>query len=241
MWRRVCANYWGFDMETLLQHLDWQEWAALLFFIACWLSYARYSDEEDRKKDSLLAVISRYRLEWMCEMLARENRSIDAIMVGNLARSFTFFASTTMFILAALVSALGYRDKVNSIIADIPFAKLSEGGYWQMKIFLLILIFVYAFFKFTWSMRQYNYVSIFIAAAPDYRKLPTNAEQIAARGAFLTSNAAKHFNNGLRAYYFGLAALAWFVHPYAFMFATAWIVWVTHRREYRSATLKHLR
>ncbi len=110
---------------------------------------------------------------------------------------------------------------MNSIVADIPFAKLSYGPYWQMKIFLLIIIFIYAFFKFTWSMRQYNYVSIYIASMPDYRKLPANAEELAVRGAFLTSNAAKHFNNGLRAYYFGLAALAWFVHPYAFMAASA--------------------
>ena len=44
----------------------------------------------------------------------------------------------------------------------------------------------------------------------------------------------------LRAYYFGLAALAWFVHPYCFMAATAWVVLVTYRREYRSHALKIL-
>ncbi len=83
-------------MDAFLQSIDVQEWAALLFFIACWVGYARYSQDEVRRGNSLLSVISHYRLLWMREMLDRENRSIDAIMVGNLARSFTFFASTTM-------------------------------------------------------------------------------------------------------------------------------------------------
>ncbi|MDE3061360.1 MAG: DUF599 family protein, partial [Pseudomonadota bacterium] len=66
-------------------------------------------------------------------------------------------------------------------------------------------------------------------------------DAIAAKGSYLVGNAARHFNLGLRAYYFGMAALAWFVNPYLFMAATAWVIFVTHRREYRSATLKNLK
>ncbi len=226
-------------MDSFLHPGDIQEWLALAFFLLCWLSYAHYA-ERISSRENLVNVTNRWRLQWMREMLARENRSVDAIMVGNLARSFTFFASTTMFILAALVGMLGYRDRVNSIIQDIPFAKLNDPLFWQVKIFLLVIIFIYAFFKYTWSMRQYNYVSIFIAAAPDHRLRKDEHEAIAQKGAALTSNAARHFNNGLRAYYFGLAALAWFIHPYFFMVATAWVIHVTYRREYRSATLKYL-
>jgi uncharacterized membrane protein len=213
---------------------------ALGFFILCWFGYARYSDHMDGQRHNLLSATNHYRLQWMREMLARENRSIDAIMVGNLARSFTFFASTTIFILAALVSMLGYREQVNIILENIPFARLNDPVFWQIKILLLIIIFIYAFFKYTWSMRQYNYVSIFIAAAPDYRVRKEEHEAIAQRGAALTTNAARHFNNGLRAYYFGLAALAWIIHPVIFILGTTWVVLVTYRREYRSATLKTL-
>lgn len=220
--------------------MDSQELIALVFFVLCWVLYAQYSDLQDGRRHSLVTATNRWRLEWMREMLKRENRSVDAITVGNLTRSFTFFASTTIFVLAALVSMLGYREKANAIFGDIPFAKLSEDGVWQMKISLLIVIFTYGFFKFTWSMRQYNYVSIFIAAVPDHRERQDEHERLAATGAALTGNAARHFNNGLRAYYFGLAALGWFIHPYLFMAATALVVWVTHRREFRSATLKHL-
>ena len=227
-------------MIDVTQYSHWQEWGALAFFVACWAGYARYSEVRDSKKDSLFSATNRMRLQWMREMLGRENRSVDAIIIGNMTRSFTFFASTSIFILAALVSMLGYRDRVNAVLQEIPFALISEGGFWQLKIFLLIIIFVYGFFKFTWSMRQYNYVNMFIGAAPDYRVRKDEHEALAQRGTKLTINAARHFNNGLRAYYFGLAALAWIIHPYLFMLATAWIVRVTHRREFRSATMKIL-
>ncbi|MGE0753801.1 MAG: DUF599 domain-containing protein [Alphaproteobacteria bacterium] len=220
--------------------LDGQELLALIFFLSCWFGYAHFSNETEGKYPNLLTATNYYRLQWMREMLARENRSLDAIMVGNLARSFTFFASTTIFILAALVSLLGYRDTMNNIIAHIPFGKENTETMWQAKILLLVIIFIYAFFKYTWSMRQYNYISIFIAAAPDYRMGKEKHEAIAQQGADLTANAAKHFNNGLRAYYFGLAALGWFIHPYFFMISTTWVVLVTYRREFRSATLKSL-
>ena len=227
-------------MVELPEYGHWMEWAALAFFVLAWFGYAAYSEQHDRREDSLFMATNKMRLNWMREMLGRENRSVDAIIVGNLTRSFTFFASTSIFIIAALVSMLGYRDRVNGVLEGIPFARLSDGIFWQMKIFLLIIIFVYAFFKFTWSMRQYNYVNMFIGSVPDFRVRKDEHESFAQRGAKLTVNAARHFNNGLRAYYFGLAALAWVIHPTLFIAATTWVVYVTHRREFRSATMKIL-
>jgi len=228
-------------MNELMQYMDWQDVVALVFFIGCWVAYARFSEHESNSEGNLLAATNRYRTQWMHAMLRRETRTMDAIMVGNLQRSITFFANTTIFILLGLMTMLGYHDRTSAIIGNIPFAKETTPFLWEVKIFLLIIIFIYAFFKYTWSLRQYNYAGIFINAAPAHDERVDEHEAIAEKGTYLVGNAAKHFNNGLRAYYFGLAALAWFIHPYALMIATAWVVFVTHRREYRSGTLKNLR
>lgn len=226
-------------MNDLLTQVEMLDLLALVFFVGAWAGYAWYSDSKARS-GNLLAATNRYRLLWMEEMLKRENRTMDSIMVGNLLRSITFFANTTIFILLGLVTMLGYHDKASSIISAIPFAAHTTSFMWEMKIFLLIIIFVYAFFKYTWSLRQYNYAGIYVVAAPPARERNEEHSQIAQKGANLVANAAKHFNNGLRAYYFGLAALAWFIHPYALMAATWWVVFVTYRREYRSHTLSNL-
>ena len=58
---------------------------------------------------------------------------------------------------------------------------------------------------------------------------------------YRTLSPARDFNRGLRAYFFALAALAWFVHPLLFMVANVYVLYVLHRREFRSKSLKALR
>ena len=49
-----------------------------------------------------------------------------------------------------------------------------------------------------------------------------------------------NFNRGVRAYYYGLAALSWFLHPVLFAVVTVWVVAVIYRREFLSYTLELL-
>ena len=75
------------------------------------------------------------------------------------------------------------------------------------------------------------------------RKTPADAEEFAAhinRIAALASFASGNFNNGLRAYYFGVAALSWFLHPVLMMIMTVSVIYVLHEREFRSRTLQIL-
>ena len=102
-------------------------------------------------------------------------------------------------------------------------------------ILVLGVIFVHAFFKFTWALRQFNYCAVLIGAAP---KSADNA--YAQRAAEVSTNASKDFNQGLRAYYFSLAALGWFIHPWMFVAATTLVTVVLHLREHHSTTLKIL-
>ena len=55
------------------------------------------------------------------------------------------------------------------------------------------------------------------------------------------SVAVATFNGGLRAYYFALAALGWFVHPLVFIGTVLWIVLVLLRRQFLSHTLSSVR
>ena len=99
-------------------------------------------------------------------------------------------------------------------------------------------IFVIAFFKLAWAFRLYNNCSVMIGAAPPPPVETAAAEAYAERAGQVLGFAAQHANRGLRAYFFALAILAWFVHPYAFMAASTWIVVVLWRREFRSRTLR---
>jgi uncharacterized membrane protein len=76
---------------------------------------------------------------------------------------------------------------------------------------------------------------VLIGAAP---KGPD--DRAARRTAEVATQASRDFNQGLRAYYFSLAALAWFVSPYLFVATTTIVVVVLYVREYRSTALRLL-
>ena len=52
--------------------------------------------------------------------------------------------------------------------------------------------------------------------------------------------AGMSYNHGLRAYYFALSVLAWFINPYLFILASSFVVAVLYRREFKSRSLKAL-
>jgi len=77
-----------------------------------------------------------------------------------------------------------------------------------------------------------------VGAAP--RQPGDNPERHAShinRIARVTSYAGVNFNYGLRAYYFALAAAAWFLHPWLMVLATCWVVYILYHREFCSKTL----
>ena len=225
-----------------LAHLTALDWTALIWFIACWIGYALFAERGQHARNSLVGQGHAYRLLWAQRLLEREVRIIDASLIGNLMNSVSFYANTTIYIIAGLFAVLGTLDKVISVAAEFPFAREVTRDLLELKLLLLFGVFVVAYFKFTWSLRQFNLLSILVGAAPrgNYREDPA-IDSYASRMAAVNSYAGDDFNRGIRAYYFGLAALTWLVSPGMFLAVTTIIVIVLYRRDYSSATLLALR
>src|SRR4029077_12877244 len=106
---------------------------------------------------------------------------------------------------------------------------------WEAKSIGLAIIFVYAFFKFAWSYRLYNYVAIMLGATPPAgEKDMPEARSHAVRVGRLCEVAGRHFNRGQRAFFFALGYLGWFLGPWV-LIVTSVIVSVTlWRRQFAS-------
>ena len=165
-------------------------------------------------------------------MLLRDVRVADAALLSNLERNVTFFASTTMLIIAGILTLFGSSEK----LADFPLINPATQQFWNVKMAIMLAIFVYAFFKFTWSLRQYGFASIMIGSGPH----GIVNKQFAKETALVISRAGQAFNLGLRSYYFALAFTAWFVSWWAFAIATTLVVAVLYRREFKSRVLRAL-
>jgi uncharacterized membrane protein len=224
----------------MLHEISWPDLVAPLWFILVWGGYAVYAEHPRLRHPTLMRYVHQHRQAWMRRMLARENRIVDTQIVSLLVQNISFFASSTILIVGGLIGVLGAREQARSVVAEIPLAAETPQALWDVKILLLIVVFVYAFFKFTWSLRLFNYVAILIGAAPPASapQSPDAAAPAAAdRAAMTASAAAEHFNRAMRAYYFGMAALSWFIQPWLFIAVTAWVAMVVYRREFRSSTV----
>ncbi len=232
----------------LLSLLPWQDWAALLFFLAGWGGYVVFAKRRSTAQPSVLDTTNRIRRQWMLQSTYREVRVIDGIVIQSLSTSPSFFASTTILIIGGLLAVLGTTEKASELVREIPFAARTSVLVFDMKVVLLLAIFVYAFFRFTWSMRQYTFGALLVASLPERDLLNEQGEQgEAARRAFadragrVVGMAAETFNDGLRGYYFAFAAIGWFFSPLVFALATAGVIWILYQREFRSEVLEALR
>jgi len=226
-------------IDTILRVLPWTDWVALVVYFAAWVGYAWFAHRLAAVRPSVLALTNRERVRWMLQTTSRENRVVDGVVVQNLSASPSFFASTTILIIGGLLAVLSSTERASEIVREIPFAARSSVLVFDLKVVLMLAIFVYAFFRFTWSLRQYTFGALLVAAAPD-PKLFTDAAQrdaFASRAGRVMGLAAETFNDGLRAYYMSFAALAWFFSPWAMLGATAGVVFILYRREFHSDVL----
>ena len=233
-------------MLNLLSHYSIINIVAIVWFLISWMGYAYFAKYRAKQGQNLSSVLNRQRLTWMEQVLERENRITDAALLANLERNTSFLASTTILVLAGLLTALGITDNIDSMLQSLPFYKIEQSSnFWiHAKILVLISIYVYAFFTLTWSMRQYGFSSVMIGSAPEMGQMndhPKLKKRFIYASSKLIDMAGHTYNYGLRAYYFSLAVLPWFISPWYFMLSTSLVVVVLYLREFHSRPYRVLR
>lgn len=227
-----------FEQEVLINTL------CLIWFFICWVGYTLYARRKATSQSCLASELHKYREYWMRRVMLRDVRVGDAALIANLERNVSFLASTTILILAGLLTVFTVSEQISVLVSQIPLAGQTSSLSVQLKVALLLVIFVYAFFTFTWSMRQYGFCSIVLGGAPMVDEEGISLEE-RERYAFYAARvidlAGLSYNHGLRAYYFALSVLAWFISPYLFVLTSGFVVAVLYRREFKSRSLLALR
>lgn len=225
--------------------LDWKDIAATFWLFLCWAGYTVFSRVRAKKVYCIASVLHHYRIRWMGAMLERDNRITDASLLSNLERNASFLASTSILIIAGLVTSLASIEKVHRMLVALPFshAQLSPLQL-QFKVVVMLCMFVYAFFTFTWAMRQYGFCAVLLGAAPPPEQVESDSESCknyAYYAAKVIDQAGHSYNYGLRAYYFSIAILAWLLSVWLFVAAVAVVLIVLYCREFHSPTLAALK
>ena len=237
------AGRYSAPMDAVLKVitlLPWTDWVAVALFFSGWVGYAWFAHHRAQSRPSILATTNRIRRDWMLQTTYREVRVIDGIVIQNLSTSPSFFASTTILIIGGLLAVLGTTEKASELVREIPFAARTTVLVFDLKLVLMLVIFVYAFFRFTWAMRQYTVGALLVASAPEAKHFDDGGalrQAFADKAGRVVGMAAETFNDGLRAYYLAFAAIGWFFSPLLFVVATVGVIYILYQREFQSDML----
>ena len=187
------------------------DWLALALFILCWLGYGPLLAQLARRSGTLNDDMVIIRRVWMTAMTHREIRLVDSNLMGHTINSGGFFASTNLLLIAAVASVLFGGEQAIAGFAsvgaeDVPIRLL------EAKLALVLVCLARGLLDFIWSIRQMNYTLALIGAAPEVH---TEADRVALgeAAADLLNPALSAFSQGVRGYYFALAAAGWLFGP----------------------------
>jgi uncharacterized membrane protein len=222
------------------------DYLAIAWFALSWILFSLASNNHlPIRRVSLTTAMNQHRKRWMQVAARRDLRMIDTSILAGLQNGTAFFASTTIFAIGGCFALLGATDRVLAIADDLPIPLVADPVAFELKVFGLIAIFAYAFFKFGWSYRLFNYTTILFGAIPMKGDLPDDQIELDAaanRAASLNTLAGRHFNAGLRAIFLAIGYLGWFAGPFVFMGSTTLVILVLLRRQFfsnaRDAILK---
>ncbi|MBL8575267.1 MAG: DUF599 family protein [Hyphomicrobiaceae bacterium] len=218
----------------MIPPLSTLDWIATLWFVIAWLGFG-WVVNTGRFGPTLTSSMEQHRRQWMRTMVGRDLRIIDTSIMSGLQNGTAFFASTALLALGGSFTLLAQTDRMLAVFQDLPLHLPTTIAEIEIKIVGLIVIYAYAFFKFGWAYRLFNYASILVGGVAMTGQHPEAREEAlvsAARAAEMQILASRHFNRGLRAFFFSLGFLGWFLGAVPFLISTGLILLILLRRQY---------
>lgn len=214
------------------------DFLALGLLFGLWAAIGLLIDNPPATRPSTSKLMAGYRRMWMDTMLRRDPRIFDAQIIGNMRQGAAFFASASMIAIGGGLALVGNADQLRGVASDFDLGN-APLIVWESKLMLLLVFAVTAFLRFVWSHRLFGYCSVLMAAVPNDPDDP-QAAPMARKAAAVNITAARGFNSGLRAVYFGIAATTWLVGPMALAAASIFTALIILRREFASQSRRVL-
>ncbi|MTH96332.1 DUF599 domain-containing protein [Roseibium sp. RKSG952] len=209
--------------------------AAVTWFLCAWFGFNIVVELSPLRQKTLSHAMDSYRRSWLRAMCNREVRIMDTAILSGLQQGTAFFASTALLAIGGCFALLDSTERILQVAQDLSIPVEASRTLWEIKVLGLMLILAYAFFKFGWAYRLFNYSSIIMGAVPERgHTSEAGIHTIADKAGNLNVLAGRHFNRGQRAFFFAVGFLGWFAGPIVFSATTLAVLLVLLRRQFAS-------
>jgi uncharacterized membrane protein len=197
--------------------------AAFVLFLIAWIGYVPFLRWRHSRFGKVAAVMVEHRRAWMYSVLGREMRTADTAIMGHIMSTAGFFASTTVAVIAALLGTL-INIARGTPVTPGEWYMIAPRDPLEVKLTVILVVALYAFFSFTWSIRQANFGAVMIGAAPNPPVAPEIRARLAKDMGNIITQVAAAYDGGMRSYYFAFAVVTWIASPILFVLATIAVV-----------------
>jgi uncharacterized membrane protein len=190
-------------------------------------------------RGSLNSQLHAVRLRWlqMHQGIDREHRVFDAILLGHISSSISFFGSGTLIVLAGLVGALANVNSLFLLTRELAFLdKAMSRELFTLYFALMVLILALCFFSFTYALRKMAYTFAMLGGLQATRAESLEGKVMGEQSAVVLTEAVRSINAGIRGFYYAIAALFLFAGPYVAIAATLVITGLLYYRQLFSPT-----
>ena len=212
---------------------------AFAIFVVCWLGYESIVRVLSKKAGLIVKDLSVVRQTWMKEMVIRSFKLFDSNLMGHAVNSATNFSSANLLLIAAIAGVM-FSGQFPVQSARALGIDVSSPHILQLRLALVLICLTRGLLNFIWSIRQMNYCAAAIGSLPDNMDAPAARDFGEAMGDIIEP-AMSNFSQGVRSYYFSLAAGAWLFGPLALIVASFGAVALLGWRQSRSRAAKGLR
>ncbi|OYW82867.1 MAG: hypothetical protein B7Z26_02135 [Asticcacaulis sp. 32-58-5] len=212
--------------------------AALVIFFVCWFGYEHVIRLLSKRRGMLLKDLTVVRHAWMREMVIRDFKLFDSNLIGHGVNSASFFASANLILIAAIGGALFSTDVTFQYATGLGID--TSSSLLVLKLSLVIVCLARGLLNFIWALRQMNYCVAAFGAIPLNVDKDT-ADKFTEAASDIIDPAMSNFSQGVRGYYFSLAAGAWLFGPWALVIASIGAVFLLGWRQASSQASRGLR
>lgn len=216
--------------------------AGFVWFVVVWFGQGWITEKSRWSDRSVNHAINEARRAWIREAAVRDLRMVETGIIAGLQNGTAFFASTSLIAIGGGFTLLNSADHAVGVVTAISLFTDTSRAMFEYKVIGLLGIYAYAFFKFGWAYRMFNFGSILIGALPPPATVNTpEMERAVGRATAIIVVAGTNFNRGLRAFFMSIGYLGSFLGPWALIASSTFIGLVLLRRQFLSDSAAAMR
>lgn len=193
--------------------------AISLVLLVAYHAYVRYRLSKDPAY-TVQSVNNQVRRAWVENIMQRRDGILAVQTLRNSMMAATFLASTSVLMIIGVLTLSEQGDQLRTTWEMLNVFGTTDPRLWLVKMLLLLVDLLFAFFGFAMAIRLFHHVGYMINA-------PQDANLVAAEPAHVSAHlnrAGLFYSIGMRAYYYTVPLLFWLFGPLFMLAGTVVLV-----------------